>query len=308
MGFSGGADSTALLALMKVLSMRKGSPVGQVSALHVDHGLRPESTEEARHAVKVCEVLDIDLEIHQLSLEGAPGNLSDRARIARYQALESSATTRQCEYVCTAHHAEDRFETMLQNLCRGGGAAGISKPRWVRSLGDVSLVRPLLGCARSDLRALCMRADLAFIDDPSNEDPASARGLLRQQVLPALEARWPGASLRASAAADRIAAASDALEVRITASFGDEDCHSWSRNIFRGVDVELSTAALRRSLLAFAEAVGVPVEKNSFARRLREAAEHASSNNQAPRTFEFAGGSIGVVSDVHHVRIIHNEC
>ena len=306
-GFSGGADSTALLVLMKALSMRANSPIGRISAFHVDHGLRDDSAEDAAHVAEVCRVLDIELDFCRLSLSGGEGNVSERARVARYEVLEAAAVRGRCEFVCTAHHAEDRFETMLQNLCRGGGASAIGQPRWVRPLGAVGLIRPLLGCSRSDLRTLCIRGEVAFLDDPSNEDPASARGFLRQHVLPALEERWPGASRRASAAADRVFAASEALATQIEDCFGSRDHHSWSRAAFRGVDLEIAAAAIRRSVLHIALAGQVEVEQNAFAQRLREAAEYASSERDEPRVFEFARGKIKLLVHANEVGLTRSE-
>ena len=66
------------------------------------------------------------------------------------------------------------------------------------------LMRPLLATSRIALRDFCERVGLPFLDAPGNRDPMTARGFLREEVLPLLESRWPGAGVRASAAADRL--------------------------------------------------------------------------------------------------------
>ncbi|MEE2681008.1 MAG: tRNA lysidine(34) synthetase TilS [Planctomycetota bacterium] len=302
-GFSGGADSTALMLLMKSLAGRAGSPVREVCACHVNHGLRAESDEEARHAVKVSSMLGVDMYVSRLVVDRDAGNLSQRARELRYEAFEKAASEAGCDYVCTAHHAEDRFETMLQHLCRGGGALGVSQPRWSRPLGSMHLVRPLLGTARTDLRSLCLRAELPFVEDPTNGDPGTARGFLRQEVIPILESRWPGAAQRASAAADRITAAGIALEGRLADCFGPASRRVWPRELFREVDPELSAAAIRRSLLDFASRANLPLEQNSFANRLCEAAWYAQSSGVEPRTFEFAAGRLRLIVTARDVAL-----
>lgn len=297
LGFSGGADSTALLLLLQALLERPDSQPGHLVAVHVDHGIRPESVQESNQARALCERLGIEVEIRKVDLSEATGNLSDRARIARYRALAAAAEEHGCGYIATAHHAEDRFETMLHSLCRGTGASGLAQPRWTRALEQKQLIRPLLACSRADLRALCDRFSLAVIEDPTNADQSTSRGMLREQVLPLLEERWPGAAIRASSAADRLSAAALALEQVVSERFGPPTLDRWNRTEFHEVDHEVVVAVLRRAIVSKADGLAGISEENAFSLRLSDAAFAACDGLRHRRVFDFAQGRIQLQID-----------
>lgn len=302
-GFSGGADSTALLVLLQAILERRDSQLSHLVAVHVDHGIRIESAQEAGHAVEVCGRLGIEVDVRKVELTETAGNLSEQARIARYRSLSAAAQEHRCGYIATAHHAEDRFETMLLALCRGSGVSGLSHPRWTRPLETKRLIRPLLACSQLDLRALCDRISLRVIEDPTNLDTSTARGMLRQQVLPLLEKRWPGASFRASSAADRLFAAASALEQVIFERFGPPDSEHWTRAAFREVDHEVVVAALRRAVASKGAELSSVTEENAFSVRLSDAAFAVCDHLRHRRTFEFAQGRIQLVVESDDVRI-----
>lgn len=162
--FSGGPDSTALLAL----AARAGLVV---EAVHVDHGLRPTSGAEAAQAVAIAARLDVPARIVRVEVEPGP-NLQARARDARRAALPVGALT--------GHTADDRAETMLINLLRGAGPDGLA------ALGP-SPVRPLLALRRTDTVALCAELGLHPIADPSNADPRFVRSRVRHELVPLLD-------------------------------------------------------------------------------------------------------------------------
>jgi tRNA(Ile)-lysidine synthase len=108
-------------------------------------------------------------------------------------------------HIALAHHADDRLETLLMHLGRGSGLRGLGSIPWSRSAArgsEVRIARPMLALARGDIEACARDVGISWREDPGNSDPASARGLLRTQVIPALRARWPRIAERASAAAD----------------------------------------------------------------------------------------------------------
>lgn len=302
-GFSGGADSTALLVLLQALLERRESQLSHIVAVHVDHCIRSESAQEALHALEVCSRLGIDVDIRKVDLSETTGNLSEQARIARYRSLSAAAHEHECGYIATAHHAEDRFETMLLSLCRGCGVSGLSHPRWTRPLEKKRLIRPLLACSQVDLRALCNRISLGVTEDPTNLDPSTARGMLRQQILPLLEKQWPGAAIRASSAADRLFAASSALEQVISDRFDSADPDRWTRAGFREADHEVVVAVLRRAIVSKAAELSSTAEENSFSVRLSDAAFAVCDQSRHRRIFKFAQGRTLLVVDADHVRI-----
>ena len=194
---SGGPDSLALLLLAAA------ARPGLVEAATVDHGVRPQSGEEAAMVAALCGRLGIP---HQTLLadwdETPSANLQAQARTMRYRRLAEWAEARSLPAVATAHHADDQAETLLMRLARGAGVRGLGGARVCRSLTEeVTLVRPLLGWRKAELEALVSNAGIEAVDDPSNRDPRHDRSRIRQWLE---QADWADpARLAASAAALR---------------------------------------------------------------------------------------------------------
>lgn len=205
---SGGGDSMALLHLLRDWARRTAATL---SAVTVDHGLRPAARAEAAMVAEVCDGMAIaHTTLHWGGWDGT-GNLQDQARRARYALMADWALAAGLEAVALGHTADDQAETFLMRLARGAGVDGLSgmAPRR-RSLG-VDWLRPLLGVARSDLRGYLTARRLGWVDDPSNANPRFARVRARQ-VLEALEPLGLNAAgLRATTL--RLAEARDALDV-----------------------------------------------------------------------------------------------
>jgi tRNA(Ile)-lysidine synthase len=159
--FSGGADSVALV----VLAVAAGCVV---RAVHVDHGLRPESGAEAAAASALATRIGVPCDVIVVDVPAGP-NLEARARAARLQVLPPGALT--------GHTADDRAETLLINLLRGAGLDGLT------AMGP-SPIRPILALRRADTRGLCARHDLRPIQDRSNDDRRFVRNRVRAELLP----------------------------------------------------------------------------------------------------------------------------
>ncbi|CAN5177559.1 hypothetical protein BH18ACT4_BH18ACT4_08200 [soil metagenome] len=160
---SGGPDSLALLVLAVAAGCR-------VTAVHVDHGLRPDSAGEADVVAAAAARFGARFEARRVRVRPGP-NLEARARTARYQALPPGSLT--------GHTADDRAETVLINLMRGAGLDGLAPMAdWGR--------RPLLALRRADTTALCRALGVEAVDDPSHADPALVRNRVRHEVLPLL--------------------------------------------------------------------------------------------------------------------------
>jgi len=162
-GVSGGADSLALL----VLATAAGC---EVTAVHVDHGLRPGSAEEADVVGAAAERYGVRFRAERAPVADGP-DLEARARTARWEVLGPDA--------CTGHTLDDRAETVLLNLMWGAGATGLSALR-------PGPRHPILGLRRSETRALCAAEGLAPVHDPTNDDPRFRRNRVRHEVLPLL--------------------------------------------------------------------------------------------------------------------------
>ena len=161
---SGGADSTAML----LLAVESGC---DVTAVHVDHGLRSGSHVEADHVDAVARVLGVPFRSERVDLPPGP-NLEARARDARRAVVGADAMT--------GHTADDRAETLLLQLLRGAGTTGVAAIR-------PGPTKPILALRRSETRALCESRGIATIEDPSNDDPAFRRNRVRHEVLPLLD-------------------------------------------------------------------------------------------------------------------------
>lgn len=187
-GFSGGMDSHVLLHACA--SLRGQYPHLSFRALHIDHGLQPDSAAWAEHCRAVCLSLNIPFALEHLHLAVPSGaSLEAVARTARYAAF--SQHLQAGEILLTAHHQNDQAETLLLHLLRGSGVDGLAAMPEVRPLAQGSLGRPLLACSRAQLAAYANQHRLNVIDDPSNLDSRFDRNFLRHQVVPLLEQRWP---------------------------------------------------------------------------------------------------------------------
>jgi tRNA(Ile)-lysidine synthase len=162
---SGGADSLALLALAVAAGLR-------VTAVHVDHALRPGSAAEADVVAAAAERFGAGFRAVQARVEPGP-NLEARAREARRAALPDGAMT--------GHTLDDQAETVLLNLLRGAGADGLAAMR-------PGPTKPLLALRRAETAALCAQLGLDPVVDPTNADLALRRNAVRAQVLPLLDA------------------------------------------------------------------------------------------------------------------------
>ena len=201
---SGGPDSLALMFLAAAVRPR------QLEAATVDHGLRPESRDEAEMVAGLCATLDIPHAILAVEWDEVPKTaVQERAREARYRLLGSWAKDRGLSSVATAHHADDQAETLIMRLNRGSGARGLAGMRPISAIAgtNIRLVRPLLGWRRSELEAICSAAGIRPVIDPSNTDEQFERVRVRQAIG---VANWLDAEALTRSAAN-LASADEAL-------------------------------------------------------------------------------------------------
>jgi tRNA(Ile)-lysidine synthase len=196
---SGGPDS---MALLHVLAGFRGELGFDVVAHGVDHGLRAEASGELDGAESFARSLDVPFARTVLAVARG-GNLQARARDARYAALRAAAAAAHADRIATAHHMNDRAETLLMRILRGSGARGLAvlAPR----AGD--LVRPFLRADRAAIDAHVRRHDIPFSVDPSNRDPRFLRARVRHELLPLLVDMSPRIVAHLCALADDLVAA-----------------------------------------------------------------------------------------------------
>ena len=244
---SGGADSVALLAL----AVSRASDPGLVTAIHVDHGLRLESGDEAAAVAAIATELGARFVSATVAV-AIGANLEERARVARYDALPAG--------VCTGHTADDLAETVLINLMRGAGVDGLSAMARPNAAGPV---RPILGLRRDETQALCAALGLATLRDPMNADPRFVRVRVRHEVLPLL-ADVAGRDVAAVLARQASLLADDAeLLDSLARSLDPTDGRALG-----SAPVALARRAVRAWLVAAGVADGHPPDADAVARVL----------------------------------------
>ncbi|MEQ1906087.1 MAG: tRNA lysidine(34) synthetase TilS [Pirellulaceae bacterium] len=194
---SGGADSVALLELLRKTIIRQNL-ANRLVVAHVNHGLRGlASDSDAEFVAELAKNHDLALEQYSQS-PSITSTSEESLRDIRTEFFAKVAAKHAARYVATAHHADDQVETFVFRLLRGtsiSGASGIPLVRELRE--DVTLVRPLLGCWRAELRHFLVSIGQSFREDASNDSLDYSRNRIRNELLPMLERNFgPGVSER----------------------------------------------------------------------------------------------------------------
>jgi tRNA(Ile)-lysidine synthase len=202
---SGGGDSTALLHVLSRLAGRLGI---SLVAHGVDHGLRPDASRELDLVESFCRTLGVAFGRTRVDV-GSGGNLQARAREARRAALVGAAAAAGARRIATAHHADDRAETVLMRILNGAQlpALGVLPPT------DGILMRPLIRARKADILRHIERHGLEHVADPSNQDRRFLRVRVRLEALPVLEQLSPAVVSHLNALADDAAGASGGAPV-----------------------------------------------------------------------------------------------
>lgn len=193
---SGGSDSMAMLHVMAILAPRLDLTL---SAHGVDHGLRPAAPSELEVAQAFAESVGVAFSRSRIDVPHG-SNLQARARTERYRVLRARAREIGADYIATAHHAEDRAETVVMRLLRGAGPAGIG----VLPPFSDDLLRPLIRARKADIMGHVRRHQIAFSEDPSNADSRYLRSRVRHGLMKALAEESPGIVGHLNALADRM--------------------------------------------------------------------------------------------------------
>ena len=276
--FSGGPDSSALLHALA------GMPAARargLRALHVDHGLHPDSARWAEHGTRVLRRARRAAARCCAFRWTPPAATASKRPRATHATPHWPARCEPGEWLLLGHHRDDQVETVLLKLLRGAGPEGLGGMRERRPLGAGQLWRPLLGAAaRRRCRPTSQAHQLPCIDDPANADIRLSRNVLRHEILPRLRQHWPQAadSIEHSAALCR--AAADALRTQWLAA--------------------LDAAARRRppisldasGWLALAPALREPVARSLAAWPRPARADHAHSADRSSARSRRAPGRV----------------
>lgn len=246
---SGGLDSTVLLYLLA--SWAREEPLPPLRAVHIHHGLQAAADAWPAHCQAVCAALGVPLQVLAVQVE-AGASIEQAARRARYSAFANNLA--EGELLLTGQHADDQAETLLFRLLRGAGVQGLAAMPASRALGGGHLLRPLLGCSRTELQAYAQAHGLAWVEDPSNADIHFARNFLRRRVMPLLAERWPRAQASMARSAEHLRETAQLLDelaeldLKAAAMEGPEYAWLGVPNLALGPLAALSEARQRNAL------------------------------------------------------------
>lgn len=248
---SGGADSLALLLLAHRFAEESGRHNWFV-VYSVDHALRPEAAGEAAFVVRTAKDLGFQARALRWDGEKPETGIQQAARTARYGLFAEAMRLDGAEVLLTAHHLEDQAETVLMRLAHGSGIEGLRGMDYFSTVGDLRIVRPLLGFDPADLRAIVDAAGLVPVTDPGNTNLDYERVRWRQ-MLPQLAALGLDAR-RLATFAGRMRDAESAL-VNMTAQavslveFGPGDSQAaFSRGFLQSLPRAIAVRLLARVL------------------------------------------------------------
>jgi len=192
---SGGLDSVVLLDT--ICKSQAANQNREIYAFHIHHGLQKPADDWLIFCERLAKKYKIHFDFRLLHLNTKEGNVEARARAARYEALADLCEEYGIEDLLLAHHQNDQAETVLLQLLRGAGVAGLSGMSVHKHIQagprPLMLKRPLLDQSRAELEAYAKQHKLKWIEDPSNQDRKYRRNAIRKEVIPKLEKIQPEA-------------------------------------------------------------------------------------------------------------------
>jgi len=254
-GVSGGPDSLCLLDILCRLEYK-------VKVAHFDHGLRPDSSQDAEKVRLRAEKMGLECFIGQGDVPSyAKENhlsIEEAARKMRYKFLFERARQSDAQAVAVAHNADDQVETVLMHLLRGSGLNGLKGMVYRGFVAEwdrlIPLVRPLLGVWRSEILAYCQEHALDPLFDPTNQETVYFRNRLRHELIPYLESYNPQARPVLWRMTRSLAADQEALEALAQQAWAacvvhkEEDFISLSLPALANLNLSLQRRVLRKAI------------------------------------------------------------
>ena len=191
-GFSGGADSTALLLLLQAASMNSSLNKFKCEAVHFEHGLRgEESKADAKWCRDFCEKHFIPFRMVELGMNPKGENIEAEARRRRLEYWKNTVEPGS-EAVALGHHADDNIENLFLRMLRGSNCSGLTALRSVRVIDGVTYVRPLLTYYRSEIEEFLKSQGVTdWRHDSTNAEMLRSRAIIRNALLPEMRRYFP---------------------------------------------------------------------------------------------------------------------
>ncbi|MDD3477496.1 MAG: tRNA lysidine(34) synthetase TilS [Candidatus Izemoplasmatales bacterium] len=184
---SGGVDSMVLLSYLLDIKKKKNL---RLSVVHMNYHRRPTSKQDERLVLEYCIEHFVSAKIFDYA-PGSEENFQADAREARYRVFAEYAQKLGASKIALAHHADDQIETVMMRLTRGSSLKGYSGIQEMSKYGDLTLIRPLLSCAKEDIENYAMEHHIPFAKDESNDRDDYTRNRFRHHVIPFLKSENP---------------------------------------------------------------------------------------------------------------------
>ena len=176
---SGGPDSIALLFLASQWIKKKK---GKITAIHFNHNLRKESTNESHFVKNFSNKLDISCKILDWAGPKPKTKIMELAREERYQSIINYCLRYKIVHLMTAHHSDDVLETYLMRLRRSYTTLGLSSIPKIKYHDSLQIIRPLINCQKTRLIDTCISNGLDFVNDKSNKNLKFERVRIRNEI------------------------------------------------------------------------------------------------------------------------------
>lgn len=188
---SGGSDSMSLLHYLYELT---NEIEFEVVVIHIDHCIRENSSEDARFVVDYCKekmirTYKFKIDVPKLAAQ-KKASLEESARDARFGVFDALIKKGVADKIAIAHNSRDQAETILINLFRGSGLAGVSGMEIIR---DNMFIRPMLNTSKKSILEYIEKNHIPTVEDETNKDNLYSRNYVRNLILPLIEERWKGA-------------------------------------------------------------------------------------------------------------------
>ena len=188
-GFSGGVDSTlALVATNQFLAANNKKAC--LTALHVNHQTQSNSDAWHKHCENFCQTHDINFLSKRVKINKTGQGYEAAARSARLKIFDSFD---EGSVIVLGHHLDDQVETVFFRVLRGTGLKGLTGMQRYAKTNDKHFIRPLLHLTKEEIIKYVNDQEISFIEDDSNTDNAYSRNFLRNEIIPQIMERWPGA-------------------------------------------------------------------------------------------------------------------